>query len=164
MRFVITFTLLIGVFYAVYLPVSQAESYKSYLGLFASATAAVLSAMGHDVVVAGTKVTSGAFSMNIVAGCDGMEAIALFVSAVLASPIVLRSRLVFLVPGVVGLLLLDLVRLVSLFLIGLSYPSAMETVHWDIWPGILIAVVLASWLIWARWIWRRQQPMHDVQS
>jgi exosortase/archaeosortase family protein len=163
-RFVIVFTLLIGVFYAFYVPISQAEGYRSFLAVFARATSAVLGLLGHDVNVNGTVVASARFSMNIVPGCDGMEAIALFVAAVLASPLPLRARLAFMLPGVLGLLVVDLIRLVSLFVIGVHYPSAVETVHWDVWPGLLIAIVLVSWLIWARWMWRRQERSHHVHA
>lgn len=163
MRFVIVFILLIGVFYAFYVPISQSESYDSYLAWFARVTGLILSVFGEDVAVSGTDVESSIFAMQIVPGCDGMEAMALFVSAVLASPVSLRLRIWFMLPGILGVLLVDLVRLVSLFYIGAYWPKALHVMHWDIWPGLLIVIVLSSWLIWARWVWLRQERQTDVQ-
>lgn len=164
-RFVIVFILLIGVFYAFYIPISQVEGYNSYLALFAKATGGILSLFGEDISVSGTDVKSSLFAMQIVPGCDGMEAMALFVSAVLASPVSLRLRIWFILPGILGVLLVDLVRLVSLFYIGAYWPKALHVMHWDIWPGLLIVIVLSSWLVWARWVWRRQLEQEaDVKT
>jgi exosortase/archaeosortase family protein len=163
-RFVIVFILLIGVFYAFYVPISQTPAYQSFLAMFAQATGAILSIMGQDVTVIGVDVESSLFHMQIVPGCDGMEAMALFVSAVLASPVSLRLRIWFMLPGILGVLLVDLVRLVSLFYIGTNWPAALHVMHWDIWPGLLIVIVLSSWLVWARWVWHRQQRVADVQT
>lgn len=162
-RFVVIFTLLIGAFYAVYLPFSQTESYNSFLNLIARITGTILSVFGEDVTVTANLVKSSRFPMKVVPGCDGMEAMALFVSAVFASPTTLRLRIIFVIPGVLALLLLDFVRLVSLFYIGTYYPDYMHTMHWDIWPGILIAAVLSGWLVWARWIWNQQGQQAHVK-
>lgn len=160
----VLFVIFIAIFYAVYLPVSQSEWYKSYLAVLSWTTSAVLTALGQDASVASVKVSSPLFAMTIVPGCDGMEAFALFVGAILSSPVSLRLRLLFLVPGLMGLWMVNLVRLVSIFFIGAYYPNAFEFMHRDIWPGFLIVIVLVSWLIWARWAWRQQGQGTHVQN
>lgn len=52
----LVFGLLIGVFYAVYLPVSRSEVYHSYLGWIAEASAAVLRISGTRRRVSGRPV------------------------------------------------------------------------------------------------------------
>lgn len=149
-RFVFWFGVSIATFYAVYLPVSQTQAYKSYLAFLAHAANGVLLAMGHSTEVVGTDIVSPGFRVSVVPGCDGMEALALFGSAVLASPVPLRARLLFLAAGVSALTAMNVLRVLSLYLIGLHFAGAMHTAHWDIWPGILIVMVMVSWFIWAK--------------
>ena len=155
-RFVVGFCLLIGMFYAGYIPLSQSEIYGSYLRGLARASAAVLRIVGEDARAAGQTVVSPGFSTKIVSGCDGMEALALFVAAVLASPVSLRSRVAFAIVGALVLLAANLARIVILFLIGVHFPTAFETVHLDAWPAVFIVLVLFCWLTWAVWVARRE--------
>lgn len=162
-RFVVVFGAVLGLFYLVYLPFSQTQAYRSYLALIAEASGLLLWILGYDVTVIGRSIGSVPdFAVSIVPGCDGMEAIALFASAVLASPVAFRSRLWFMVIGVVALLAVNVVRVVTLFLTGLYLPETFETMHWDLWPGVLIVVVLICWLIWARWAVRHRSTQSDV--
>lgn len=151
-RFVLGFLALLAVFYAIYSPVSQTEFYKGYLGVLAQISALVLRIGGYTISVTGKLLTcpSPLFSLEIVPGCDGMEALALFVAAVLASPVSLRSRLVFAAIGSIGVFAINILRIVSLFLVGAHFPKRFEVLHWDLWPGLLILVIMSSWMIWAR--------------
>ena len=95
-------------------------------------------------------VPGHAFPLPIVPGCDGLEALGLFCAAVLASPVPLRSRLAFAAIGSVGVFAINILRIVSLFLVGAHFPKRFELLHWDLWPGLLILVIMSSWMIWAR--------------
>lgn len=161
-RFAVTFVVLLALFYAVYIVGSQTEGYRSYLALIAKVAGTVLQGLGVEATISGRLIEAKAFRFEIVPGCDGMEALALFGSAVLASPVALRPRLVFLVAGVVVLMVVNLLRIVTLFLVGLRFPASLEQMHWDLWPGILILLVLSCWLIWARWAWRRYGQRNDA--
>ncbi len=158
MRFVGMFSLLIGLFYALFLPFSGKEGpFQVYLGFLAGACASFLRLLGHDVTVtSGTLIASPDFSIEIVRGCDGIEAAALFSAAVLASPVALRHRVSFLLVGVAALVCVNILRAVTLFCIGVYFPKAFERIHFEAWPGVLIVAVLSCWLIWARWAARRQ--------
>lgn len=95
-------------------------------------------------------------AFEIVPGCDGTEGFALLGSAVLASPFLLRARLVFLLIGTAVLFVVNILRIVTLFILGLYFPSVLHTAHMDLWPGFIIVAVLVCWLTWARWMMRRQ--------
>ncbi len=155
-KFGITFGLLLAVFYAIYIPVSQSSAYRGYLVFIADSVCAGLRLLGQEVRVEGRCVVGPINSLKIVPGCDGMEVLALFGSAVLASPVPWLSRLAFLALGTLSLMVFNVFRIVSIFLIGIRHPEAAETIHWDVWPGILIVAVLVCWLLWARWAVTRQ--------
>ncbi len=93
-----------------------------------------------------------------------MEALALFGSAVLASPVPWLSRLPFLAIGTVALLLVNTIRIASIFIIALENEELAEYLHWNIWPGVLIVSVLVCWLVWARWAVRRLQHSGVVKT
>ncbi len=161
-RFVLLFCVLLGVFYAVYVPWSQTGVYQLYLGAIAKSVYAALYVSGFDAEVAGLVVGTSAFHTKIVAGCDAMEAIALFGSAVLAFPAALRARLIFACIGTVGILAMNVVRLATLVLVGTYFRSVFDTIHWDLWPALLILYVLAFWVVWIRWTSRHRGVESDA--
>ncbi len=150
LKFALLFGGLLGLFYLIYVPFSQTEAYQSYLRFIAQIASASLRLIGYDVAANGSAMVSDRCMVKIVPGCDAMEALALFGSAVLASPVALRSRITFLLGGTAGLLAVNTFRIVTLFLVGIYYPRSLETIHWDVWPGVLIFLVMACWLLWAR--------------
>lgn len=149
-------------FYVGYLPLTQTDAYQSYLALIASASGAGLGVLGYDITVAAQSVLSPAYSIQIVKGCDGFEATALFVAGVLAVPVGLRSRLLCMLVGTVVLTAINLLRIVTLFCVGVYFPHLSDTLHWDVWPGFWIVATLSCWLIWAHWAVRREDLPANV--
>ena len=160
-RFALGFGGLLGLFYVIYIPLSQTDAYQGYLAVVAQSAGAGARLVGQDAEVRHQTVVTKEFTFDIVPGCDGMEAIALFGSAVLASPVRLVSRFVFLFAGVAALMVVNIVRLVTILLVGVHYPKMVDTMHWDLWPGVLIFAVLVCWLIWARWAVRHRAKLPD---
>ena len=154
--------MLIAAFYACYAPLTQTDLFGSYLVGLANVSGGILRLLGHEVVVGGLSVSSPTFSFVIVQGCDGLEMAAFFGVAVLASPVSLRSRILFAFAGTVVLLVANVVRIVSMAYVDTYFPDWSDFVHWDVWPGILIGMIISSWLIWARWAARRQVTYANV--
>lgn len=156
--------LFLGLFYLAYVPIVKTEVYRAYLGLIAEATGAVLRIFGYAASVNGVSIVSPRFAIDIVSGCDAMETLALFAGAVLASPVSIRSRISFVLLGSVVLLTVNLMRLVTLFLVGVYFPAAVDAMHWDVWPGVLILAVLLCWWAWARWAMRHRGLARHVAT
>ena len=156
-RFVVVFVVLLGLFYIPYSIVSQTDAYSArYLSVIARVASEVLNLLGQETKATGALMASPDLAFRIVPGCDGLEPFALFGSAVLAAPVALRARLIFLVLGTTALAIVNLLRIVTLFMIGVFYPDTFRAMHGDLWPGFIIVAVLVCWLTWARWILRRQ--------
>lgn len=160
-RFALGFAGLLALFYLIYIPVSQTDAYDGYLALVAQSAGAGARLVGQDAEVRLQTVVTTKFTFEIVPGCDGMEAIALFGSAVLASPVRFVARLIFLFAGVATLMAVNVVRLVTILFVGIHYPKMVDTMHWDLWPGVLIFAVLVCWLIWARWAVRHPAKLPE---
>lgn len=106
-------------------------------------------------MTSGKGIWTRALTFEIVPGCDGTEGFALFGSAVLASPFLLRARLLCLMIGSIVLFVVNTLRIVTLFILGLYWPKVFHAVHMDLWPGFIIVAVMICWLSWARWMMRR---------
>jgi len=119
---------------------------------FAQTTGAILGVLGHRVTVSGNTVGSESFGISIVAACTGLFTTGLFLIAVIAYPTRWVSKLIGSAVGIGGILLLNVVRLVSLYYIGVYLPGFLNTAHQLIWQSLLILFSVVLWLLWAgRW-------------
>src|SRR4051812_28584096 len=109
----------------------------------------VLNAMGQHVSMDGTVIRSLHFAGNIRNGCNGGEAMLIFLAAVLAFPASWKSRLAGLALGILAIQVVNLVRVVALFLTGVYFPKIFDTSHTVIWQTIVILFGVLLWIFWA---------------
>jgi exosortase H (IPTLxxWG-CTERM-specific) len=95
--------------------------------------------------------------IEIVAGCNGVEAVLILVSALLAFPAPWRHRLLGMALGFVAIQALNLVRIISLFYLHEYAPVWFEWFHLYLWQALIILDALIFWLIWLRWLPRTAQ-------
>lgn len=152
LRAVLIFTLLMALFYSfVHTPLTSPELSIPHLRMLAAISAKVLRVFGYDTTVAGTTIYSPEYSVEIVRGCDAIEPTAVFAAIVLATPVALWAKVAGLIVGTIGLLLVNFVRIISLFFIGIHFPGAFEMIHETVWQVAFIAISLVFWAIWVRW-------------
>jgi exosortase H (IPTLxxWG-CTERM-specific) len=150
-RFLVVFGICLVVYYVATLtPPVKDWFFPKYLRANAVASGAILRATGQDVTVEGNSlVSAGGSAIQIERGCDAVEPSALVVAAVVASPVAWSSRLLAAVAGTLALMVLNLVRVLSLYLIRVHYPAVFETMHLDVWQVLFIIMALALWAVWA---------------
>ena len=148
--FLVRFAVLLAVFYFVvaWKPVNDAAVVPFTAGI-ARASALVLNLLGEGVHVEGTQLHSDRFSVNIENGCNGVETALLFGSAVLAFPAPWKSRLLGLAAGFIAIQIINLVRVVSLFLIGAHRPSLFSASHTVVWQSVVVLCGVLLFLLWA---------------
>ena len=83
-------------------------------------------------------------------GCNGVEAMLILVAAVLAFPAGGRARAAGVAAGVIVLQAANLVRVVSLFWLGVHHREVFETFHTAVWQTALILVAVAVFILWSR--------------
>ena len=165
-RFLLVFAGCMGLYYLCTLtPPVKRGFFPAYLRWNAVASAAVLRLVGEDLTVDNTSIvsTSGA-SIQVERGCDAVEPSALFVSAVLASPVPWVSRFLAAAAGTVLLMVLNLIRVASLFWFRVYFPRAFETMHLDVWQALFIFLAIALWAIWASRESRRLAVQPNVHT
>lgn len=124
----------------------------------AQTTGWALSALGQKATVNGVIVSCSKCTFEIIGECTAFFPGAILVAAILASPCVLRSKLVGLGLGIPALYLINLVRLVSLCFIYRSYPQAFEMVHLLVWQSLMIFLTILLWIIWFTAMARSGEP------
>ena len=124
---------------------------KPLLNLNAKISGSILNLFGENVTVVDDRISSDSFQITIRKGCDGVEAIALYLTAVATYPIIWSKKALGLFAGALFLFLMNLIRIVSLFLSGVHVPSIFEFMHVEVWQVLYIILAIGTWLFWIRW-------------
>ena len=66
--------------------------------------------------------------------------------------------------GTLFLLLLNVVRIVSLYYSGAYYPRMFDVLHIDLWQPMFILLPLVLWLMWVRRSLRQGTETSDVPA
>lgn len=140
------------------LPFGQRFFVQPLTAMLADASAFFISLFGRDLVVQGDIIidkTTG-FAAQIAAGCNGVEAIILLTAAIAAFPAPWRYKLWGIGLGFFAIQLLNLVRIVSLFFLGLWHKEAFEWAHLYIWQALIMLDTLLVWMLWIRYLPRQK--------
>lgn len=114
-----------------------------------------------DNVVSYGKIiqsTTNGFAVSIERGCNGLEAVIILIAGVMAFPASFKHKLVGLAAGFVAIQLLNLVRIISLFYLGQYSMHWFEWFHLYLWQALIILDAVFVWLIWLRWVAKREPP------
>jgi len=128
-------------------------------GQFPAASASLLAATARlvgvtaslvcdDVSVAGDLVTHRNFSIRVVGECTGLVEIVIFLAAVLAFPTSVARRAVGAVAGSVVIVAANIVRMVTLLIIGSSSQYWFDVAHYYAYQVSMILLIVATWLTW----------------
>ena len=150
-RFLLVFFLLLALFEVPLLlePVDRALVQPFTRGI-AVVSGSLLNLLSADVQVSGTMLLSSCFSVNINNGCNGLEATLFLVAAVLAFPAPPTSRLLAAATGVALIQGANLLRVISLYLIGCHRREWFDTFHLAIWQTVIFAVAIFYFASWTR--------------
>lgn len=122
---------------------------EPFTGQVARASAVVLDLIGQDITMTGTVIRSDRFAVNIRNGCNGVETMIIFVAAVLAFPAPWKARFIGLGLGILAIQLVNLIRVVALFLTGAYFPKLFDSSHTVIWQTVVILCGVLLWIFWA---------------
>lgn len=115
----------------------------------AGLTGLTLRLVDSDIVTNGTIVSSPDFAIQIVAECTIFGPILLYMAAVALYPASWAAKLRGLLLGVAVLVPVNTLRMTSLFYVGQTFPSYLDTAHLLLWQPLLLLLTIALWLWWA---------------
>ncbi len=147
--FLLIFAVLMCLFYVVWLSTFFDKHIQMRIvAVNAVISSFILNILGQGTHTSGSVISSSVFSISVERGCDAIEAMALFAAALLAFPARWKHKLIGFFAGLSVMFLLNIIRIVSLFLTGIYYPKAFELMHVEIWQVVFIFVAIGLWLLW----------------
>lgn len=165
LRFVVLFALFIGAFQlACVTPFMKDTVFPSYLRVNARLSAAVIGVFEESLTVMGKRISSPRGALVIERGCDAIEPSALFLAGVLAFPAAFAMKLPGMLIGTLCLMVLNLVRIISLFYVQIYYPRAFHIMHVDVWQSLFVFLAIAAWVWWALWATKPRSVSGDAPS
>ncbi len=145
--FVLGFVILTGLFYALWLSDFFCKNiHPRILSVNAWLAGHLLNVFGQHVRFSGEMIFSPSFSISIARGCDAIEAMALFAAALLAFPARWKPKLIGMAGGIAALFLLNIIRIVTLFLTGLHFPKAFDIMHTEVWQALFLFLAVGLWI------------------
>ncbi|HPC83056.1 MAG TPA: exosortase H [Thermoanaerobaculaceae bacterium] len=109
-----------------------------------------LSLLGEDATVQGQILSTPRFSVAIYNGCNGLEAILVFVCGVLAFPAAVKRKLIGVAIGFLAIQAFNLVRIVALFYTGVYKPEWFGASHVLVWQSLVIVFAVSLWVLWVQ--------------
>jgi archaeosortase B (VPXXXP-CTERM-specific) len=142
------FFILVGLFIFLYSRLVTSSPFYGFMAFTANVTGFLLNLTGRGVTVSDTVVFSAQFAFQIVDLCTAIMPMMILTAAVLAFPSTIKEKAIGLVVGLVGIFVVNEIRLVSLFFIGIYLPDIFETAHLLVWQSLMILLAIGLWLIW----------------
>ena len=130
---------------------SDTASVYKILVANAQITGTIANILGVDTIVRENVVMTGPVSLEIVPECTSLPYLAIFCAGIVAFPTLIRQKLNGIVLGVVGLSLLNIIRMLCLLLVGMFAPSAFDSAHVLVGQSLMIVASVSLWIIW----WKR---------
>ena len=158
-RFLTLFAILLGGGFALlaWTPVND-RLVEPFTAAVASWSGTLLNLLGQGVTRDGTVLRNARFAVNIENGCNGVETLIIFVSAVLAFPASWRAQAAGLLLGSIAIQAVNLVRVAALFLTGVYLPDLFDSSHTVIWQTVVVSCGVLLWLFWAQRFARPARP------
>lgn len=145
---VITLVSLVGLFYLLHLRYFETHFVEPYTGFVAAFSRLCLRALGVDATGTGTIITSPEFSVSIKNVCNGLEVTAIFFATVIGFPASWKSRGLGLLIGYPVIFMINIVRIIVLFVLGYKIPTIFEAAHYYYAQAFVIIATVGVWLIW----------------
>ena len=102
------------------------------------------------VAVNGTIMSSPCFAVNIQNGCNGLETVLFLIAAVLAFPATRAQKAIAVAIGIVLIQTINLIRVVTLYLVGCYRPQWFASFHLAVWQTIVFATAVLFFAGWSR--------------
>jgi exosortase/archaeosortase family protein len=148
-RFVVTLAVFAGVTFVVFRDTVMGPVLVPLRSLTAQITLALIRLAGMEAVREASIISHpNGFAYEISRGCTGLVGAALLAIAISAYPAARRSKLIGILVCVPTFAVINLVRLVHLFYLGVYQPQLFHTAHAVVWQLGMMAAVFGLWLGW----------------
>jgi exosortase/archaeosortase family protein len=159
LRFGLKFGAALTLFYALLSTSFFDRALYSYLEANAWLANAILRGLGQPTHVSEVTIQSPQFAMAIRRGCDAVEPTWLLCAAMISFPAPLLHKLRGMLTAIILLQVLNLVRIVTLYWIGIHLPGFFNSAHMELWPTAFIVVAILLFVAWKESAHRLESPV-----
>ncbi len=150
-NFFVILICIIGTYYAIILFFNK-EIFEPYLRFNAYLSGLLIKLFDNNVVVENTTIITQKISMILSFGCEGSEALVIFLAGVIAFPADLKYKLKGVLIGGSLLYFLNLLRVLILYLVASIDVSLFDIFHNEILPILYIVISVIAWYFWLKYI------------
>lgn len=151
-RFGLTFLCLALLINAIILLPIWEKPMAGFVHLNASVASAILNLAGERSHAMDGIIYSPQYAITVLPACTAVEFTGVFCAAILAFPAPWSPKLIGMVVGSALLTGLNLLRIMSLYFIGVHLNSLFTAMHEQIWGIIQIPAVICLGLAWVQWV------------
>lgn len=136
------------------LTVVEVHVIDPFNAVLATLSAKLIALFGGDAISQGKIIISAGtgLAVSIERVCNGIEAVIILVSAMLAFPARWLHKLVGIVLGALAIQSLNLVRIISLYYLHQWNSVWFEWFHSYIWQALIVLDALIMFLLWLRYL------------
>ena len=148
-RFLIVFAVLLIAFYTV-ITIGWVDTHVvlPFTAALARVSGAALNLIGEKVHVTSTVIGGSRFAVDIRGGCNGLEAVVFVCAAMLAFHAPLRKRIIGALAAALILEALNVIRIDSLYLLGVYHRNVFEMFHLAVWQTLMFGAAVLIFLAW----------------
>ncbi len=119
--------------------------------VFAHISSGLLGLLGQGTIANGMAITSEDYSLFIQKGCDAIAPIMLVVTGILLFPSNQKKKWIGIGIGILSLFALNLIRIVTLYFVGVHAPTYFEFMHIEFWQVVFIGLAILYFFYWLNW-------------
>jgi len=156
--FGLRFVAVMGIFYLLSLTPIYRQALAGAVLCYAQAANAILEILGEKSVLDGATLRSeGEAIITVEPGCTGFDYSWFLMAAIAAFPAPILGKVLGIIAGVAVLLGLNIVRVTSLFWVGVHRPEHFAFVHEQLWAVVLNVATVCLMVAWIVWMKRRNE-------
>jgi exosortase H (IPTLxxWG-CTERM-specific) len=158
-RFLLVFAVLLIAFYTI-ITINAVDTHVvlPFTAGLARISGGALNLIGERVHVDSTVIAGPKFAVDIRGGCNGLEAVVFVCAAMLAFHAPLRKRLIGAAAAAIILEALNVIRIDSLYLLGVYHRKVFEMFHLAVWQTLMFGAAVLLFLIWTSKVAPRNAP------
>ncbi|WP_428355625.1 exosortase H [Methyloprofundus sp.] len=125
-----------------------------FTGMIAYISGWVIKLFDENVISQGVilqQVNNG-YSVSIQSGCNGVEAVLVLFSAIIAFPSPWKYKFMGIISGFFAVEVINIIRIISLFYLVQWNSLLFEWAHLYVWQALIMLDVLIIFLLWLRFL------------
>jgi exosortase/archaeosortase family protein len=125
---------------------------NGYIEFTARLAAFIMKIFDNTIITNGTFISNAKYSINVGFGCDGLDPMMVFFAGIAGVPVAIKYKIPGIILGIISLYLLNIFRIILLFIIGMNNQELFQQMHLEILPIVYIILSISLLISWYYWL------------